>query len=253
MIYRESITIQPWSRQWLGCEQATSHCLSQGRHNSFHAYASLGFNESNTSDSQCSAAKIKYTARARWQWNNALWPHKTLGETARWLQLQPSSSWPQRRKRSKMLSLCTTRITRTILLGCIWILDFHFKIVLVHRRRYHGYLIPTRCNNGKSDLDNGCTILVFSTDDGCTRWWRWSYQFRWVFFYKHTGDPLQTNMHVDCMIVVKCDTCKIFGAYRQFACIATSIVGNVGTCTRRSMQVTHSQTCISIISSPTQN
>ena len=35
----------------------------------------------------------------------------TLGGTARWLQLQPSSSWPRRRKRSKMFSLCTTRIT----------------------------------------------------------------------------------------------------------------------------------------------
>ena len=34
---------------------------------------------------------------------------------------------------------------RTILLGFIWILDFHFKIVLVLRRRY---LIPIRCNNG---------------------------------------------------------------------------------------------------------
>ena len=34
---------------------------------------------------------------------------------------------------------------RTILLGFIWILDFHFKIVLVRRRRY---LIPIRCNNG---------------------------------------------------------------------------------------------------------
>ena len=35
----------------------------------------------------------------------------SLGGTARWLQLQPSSAWPRRRKRSKMFSLCTTRIT----------------------------------------------------------------------------------------------------------------------------------------------
>ena len=35
----------------------------------------------------------------------------SLGGTARWLQLQPSSSWPRRRKPSKMFSLCTTRIT----------------------------------------------------------------------------------------------------------------------------------------------
>ena len=35
----------------------------------------------------------------------------TTGGTARWLQLQPSSAWPRRRKRSKMFSLCTSRIT----------------------------------------------------------------------------------------------------------------------------------------------
>ena len=38
---------------------------------------------------------------------------------------------------------------RTILLGFIWILDFHFKIVLVLRRRY---LIHIRCNNGKRKM-----------------------------------------------------------------------------------------------------
>ena len=38
---------------------------------------------------------------------------------------------------------------RTILLGFIWILDFHFKIVLVLRRRY---LIPIWCNNGKKNV-----------------------------------------------------------------------------------------------------
>ena len=34
-----------------------------------------------------------------------------LGGTARWLQLQPWSSWQRLRKRSKMFSTCTTRIT----------------------------------------------------------------------------------------------------------------------------------------------
>ena len=38
---------------------------------------------------------------------------------------------------------------RTILLRFIWILDFHFKIVLVLRRRY---LIPIRSNNGKRKM-----------------------------------------------------------------------------------------------------
>ena len=55
---------------------------------------------------------------------------------------------------------------RTILLEFIWILDFHFKIVLVLRRRY---LIPIRCNNGKRKM-----------------WpWRWLHHFdfqhwRWL-------------------------------------------------------------------------
>ena len=55
---------------------------------------------------------------------------------------------------------------RTILLGLIWILDFHFKIVLVLRQRY---LIPIRCNNGKRKM-----------------WpWRWLHHFdfqhwRWL-------------------------------------------------------------------------
>ena len=38
---------------------------------------------------------------------------------------------------------------RTIPLGFICIFDFHFKIVLVLRRRY---LIPIRCNNGKRKM-----------------------------------------------------------------------------------------------------
>ena len=56
----------------------------------------------------------------------------------------------------------------TILLGFIWNLDFYLKIVLVLRWRY---LVPRRCNNGKRKcgLDDGCTILIFSTDDGSTR------------------------------------------------------------------------------------
>ena len=41
------------------------------------------------------------------------------------------------------------------------------------------------------------------------------------------------------MIVVKCDTCKICGAYAHLDCKATGIVDNVRN--RQSMQVTHSQ------------
>ena len=149
-----------------------------------------------------------------------------MGGTARRLQLQPSSAWPQQRKRSKMFSLCTTRITRTILLGCIWILDFHFKIVIMLRRRY---LIPIRFNIGKRKILPWRWLhhFDFSTEDGCRRWWQWLHQFRRVIFDTYTADPLQTNMHIYCMIVVRCDTCTIFGAYDQLDCIMTSVVGNV--------------------------
>ena len=47
------------------------------------------------------ARKIRHKPNVAW----------TLGGTARWLQLQPSSAWPRRRKRRIMFSLCTTRIT----------------------------------------------------------------------------------------------------------------------------------------------
>ena len=79
--------------------------------------------------------------------------------------------------------------------------------------------------------------LIFSTDDGCTRWWRWLHYFGRVIFYTHIADPLQTNMHIGCMIVVKCDTCKISGAYAHLDCI-TNTVCDIGN--RYNMQVTHS-------------
>ena len=107
-----------------------------------------------------------------------------------------------------------------ILLGFIWVLDFHFKIFLALRKRY---LIRVRCNNGKRKcgLDDGCTISIFSTDDGCTRWWRELHYFQWVVFDTQTADPLQKNMHIGCMIVVKCDTGKISGIYAHLDCIIT--------------------------------
>ena len=114
----------------------------------------------------------------------------------------------------------------TILLGFIWILDFHFKIVLVRHRRY---LIPIRCNNGKRKIWPWRWLhhFDFSPDDGCTPWWRWLHHFRRVIFDTHTADPLQTNMHIGCMIVVKCDTCKIAGAHAHLD-YTTSTVGDIG-------------------------
>ena len=124
---------------------------------------------------------------------------------------------------------------RTILLGFICILDFHFKIVLVLRRRY---LIPIRCNNGKKMWPwRWLHHFDFSTDDGCTRWWRWLHYFGRVIFNTHTADPLQTNMLTGCMIVVECDTYKVSGACAHLDFI-TSTVGDIGN--RHSMQVTHS-------------
>ena len=126
---------------------------------------------------------------------------------------------------------------RTILLGFIWILDFHIRIVLVLRRRY---LIPIRCNNGKRKI-----------------WpWRWLHRFdfqhwRWLhalmtmvalfragnFWHTHKAVPLHPNMLIGCMIVVKCDTCKISGAYAHLDYIKRT-VGDIAN--RHSMQVTHS-------------
>ena len=125
---------------------------------------------------------------------------------------------------------------RTILLGFIWILDFHLKIVLVLRRCYS---ILMRCNNGKRKL-----------------WpWRWLHHFdfqHWRclhalmtmvalfragnFWHTHSRSPAD-NMLIGCMNVVKCDTCKISGAYAHLDCII-SIVGDIGN--RHSMQVTNS-------------
>ena len=107
----------------------------------------------------------------------------------------------------------------------IWILDFHFKIVLVLRRRY---LTPIRCNNGKRKMWPWRWLHHFDFQHR-----RWLHYFGRVIFYTHTADPLL----IGCMIVVKCDTCKISGAYGHLDCI-TSTVGDIGN--RQSMQVTHS-------------
>ena len=125
---------------------------------------------------------------------------------------------------------------RTILLGFIWILDIHLKIVLVLRRRY---LIPMRCNDGKRKMWPWRWLhhFDFSTDDGCTRWWRWLHYFGRVIFGTHIAGTLQTNMLIGCMNVVKCYTCKIPGAYAHLDCII-STVGDIGN--RHSMQVTNS-------------
>ena len=54
---------------------------------------------------------------------------------------------------------------RTILLGFIWILDFHFEIDLVLRRRY---LIPIRCDNGKRKIWSWRWLHHFDFQH-----WRW--------------------------------------------------------------------------------
>ena len=127
---------------------------------------------------------------------------------------------------------------RMILQGFIWILDFHFKIVLGLRRRY---LIPIWCNNSKRKLWPWVWLHYFDFQH-----WQWLYALMTMvalfragnfFWHTHTADPLQANMLHGCMIVVKCDTCKISGAYAHLDCI-TSTVGNI--CNKHSVQVTHS-------------
>ena len=88
--------------------------------------------------------------------------------------------------------------------------------------------IPIRCNNGKRKMWPWRWLhhFDFSTDDGCTRWWRWLQYFGRVIFDPHTAGPLKTTMHIGCIIVVKCDTCKISGAYAHLDW--TSTVGDIG-------------------------
>ena len=99
---------------------------------------------------------------------------KSLEKTSRWLQLQPSSWWLRWRKRGNKFSLCTIHVIQTILLGASALLNCRFKIVLVLRRRP---LILIRFNNGKTKYgnDEGCTILIFGTDAGCTHWFDHGY------------------------------------------------------------------------------
>ena len=126
---------------------------------------------------------------------------------------------------------------RTILLGFIWILDFHISRLSSCFAGIIWFPYDVIMAKEKCGLDDGCTILIFSTDDGCTRWWRWLHYFGRVIFDTHTAHPLHTNMLIGCMIVVKRDTCMISYAYAHLDCI-TNTVGDIGN--RHSMQVTHS-------------
>ena len=115
-------------------------------------------------------------------------------------------------------------------------LDFHFKILLVLRWRY---LIPMRCFNGKRKIWPCWWLHQFEFQH-----WRWLHSLMAMVasvparnFFLYTADPMQTNMHIDCMIVIKCDACKIFGAYALLDYIMTRIEGNAGN--KHSMQVTH--------------
>ena len=115
----------------------------------------------------------------------------------------------------------------SILLGFIWILDFHFKIVLVHHWRY---LIPIRCNNGKRKIWPWRWLHHFDFQH-----WRWLHALMTIvasfpagnFLHTHTAHPLQTDMHIGCMIVVRRDTGKISGAYAHLHYI-TSTAGDIG-------------------------
>ena len=159
----------------------------------------------------------------------------SLGGTARWLQLQPSSAWPRLRKRSKMFSLCTTRITAR----SSWDSSGFFTFISRLPSCFAGvtwFPCAVILAKEKCGIDDGCTILIFSTNDGCTRWLRWLHYFGRVIFDTHTAGPLQTNMLIGCMNAAKCYTCKISGAYAHLDCIISTVV-DIGN--RHSMQVTN--------------
>ena len=81
---------------------------------------------------------------------------------------------------------------RTILLGFIWILYFHFKIVLVLRRRYR---IPIRCNNGKRKIWSWRWLHHFDF-----KHWRWLHALMTMvalfragnFWHTHRWSPADT-------------------------------------------------------------
>ena len=115
------------------------------------------------------------------RWDSLQFPtHKTLRETTWLLQLQPSSSWQRRRKRSKMFSFfCHSYNPHN---PPQIRLDFRLSIQDCPRTSpalfdFHTTKLWQREKYG---LGDGCTILFFSTDDGCTCWWRWLHQLRWV-------------------------------------------------------------------------
>ena len=145
-------------------------------------------------------------------------------------------SMPAAKKAQQNVFASYHSYNRTILPGFIRILDFYFNTVLVLRRRF---LIPIWCSNGKRKIWPWRWLHHFEFQH-----WRWLHAlmtmvawFRAGNFDTHSADPLQTNMHIGCMIVVKCDTCKISGAYAHLDCI-TSTVGDIGN--RHSIKVTHS-------------
>ena len=84
---------------------------------------------------------------------------------------------------------------RTILLGFISILDFHFKIVLVRRRRY---LIPIQCNNGKRKMCPWRWLHHFDFQH-----WRWLHSLMTMvasfpagnFWHKHDRSPADKHAY----------------------------------------------------------
>ena len=116
---------------------------------------------------------------------------------------------------------------RTILLGFIWILDFHFKIVLVLRRHY---LVPTRCNNGKKK-----NVALTMVAPFWFQHWRWLHALisRAGNFW-HTHNLSTANKYVY----------RLYDCWRWRSPALTPSwpynkhCGDIGN--RHSMQVTHS-------------
>ena len=93
---------------------------------------------------------------------------------------------------------------RPILLGFIWILDFHFKIVLVLRRRY---LIPIRCNNGKRKMWPWRWLHHFDFQH-----WRWLHAFKTMVALFRAGNFWHTHSRssADKYVNRLCDCCQVW-------------------------------------------
>ena len=95
--------------------------------------------------------------------------------------------WPWKTIGHLFYATASLSDNRMILLGFIWILDFHLKIVLVLRRCY---LIPMRCNNSKRKMWPWRWLHHFDFQH-----WQWLHALMTMVALFLAGNFLHTHTH----------------------------------------------------------